>query len=397
MKNITFYVIASFLFLSSLFLSACAGATTSASVIEPIRIGSGYDLSNEMSVVDLPTANGIKLAIKEINEAGGLLGRPVELVLRDHQYKRDVTANIAKQFVEEDKVDAVVSFSDADSVLAGGPLIQRAGLPLVISGATSPKLPEQVGDMTFLAVFGDNVQAAAAAEFAFKNFGETAFLLWDDGADYTVLLARYFNQSFTQLGGEVVLMDSFPDSATDFSPYIEKLKALPEQPDFYFLSAMPHNAGPLIKQFREAGLTAPIVGGDAYDFPGIVTEAGVEAVEDVYFTTHALMDPESASPEIKKFGSAYQAEYGHAPENVFAALGYDAMQLMANAIERAGSTDAKAIKKALEETKDFAALTGSITLTAQSHIPSKAVTMIAIRDGKFTLAEEIVPEAVPVP
>jgi branched-chain amino acid transport system substrate-binding protein len=397
MKNITFQYLVSFLLLMSLALTACSGATTSANVIEPIRIGSGYDLSNEMAVVDLPTANGIKLAVKEINENGGLLGRPVELILRDHQYKRDVTANVAKQFVEVDKVDAVVSFSDADSVLAGGPLFQRAGLPLVISGATSPKLPEQVGDLAFLAVFGDNVQSAAAAEFAFKNFGPTAYLLWDDGADYAVLLARYFNQSFTELGGKVVLMDSFPDSATDFSTYIDNLKALPEQPDFYFLSAMPHNAGPLIKQFREAGLTAPIVGGDAYDFPGIVSEAGVEAVENVYFTTHALMDPTAASPEIKQFSAAYQAEFGHAPENVFAALGYDAMQLMADAIKRAGSTEAQAIKQALEETKEFAALTGSITLSSESHVPSKAVTIIAIQNGKFTLAEEIVPEAVPAP
>jgi branched-chain amino acid transport system substrate-binding protein len=386
-----------FLLLVVGWLTACTGATTSANSVEPIKIGSGYDLSNEMAVVDVPTANGIKLAVKEINAAGGLLGRPVELSLRDHQYRRDVTANITRQFVEEDKVQAVVSFSDPDSVLAGAPLVQRAGIPLVISGATSPKIPEQIGDGAFLACFGDNVQAAAAAEFAVKNFGKTAYLLWDDGADYTVLLARYFNQSFSQLGGQVVLMDSFPDDATDFSAYIAKLKALPTQPDFYFLSAMPHNAGPLIKQFRAAGLDAPIVGGDAFDFPGLVTEAGLAATEKVYFTTHALMDPAGASAEIKKFNAAYEAEYGHAPENTFAALGYDALYLMADAIKRAGSTDPQAIKKALAETKDFPAITGAITYAAGSQIPSKGVTMIAIKNGQFTLAEEIVPQAAPAP
>ncbi len=386
-----------FLLLVVGWLTACSGATTSANTVEPIKIGSSYDLSNELAVVDLPTANGIKLAVQEINAAGGILGRPIELSLRDHQYRRDVTANIAKQFVEEDKVHAVVSFSDADSVLAGGPLIQGAGLPLVISGATSPKIPEQIGAGVFLACFGDNVQAAAAAEFALKNFGKTAYLLWDDGAEYTVLSARYFNQSFTQLGGQVLLMDSFSDDATDFSTFIAKLKALPQQPDFYFLAAMPHNAGPLIKQFRAAGLDGPIVGGDAYDFPGIVTDAGLAATENVYFTTHVLMDPAGASAEIKKFSAAYEAEYGHAPENTFAALGYDAMYLMADAIKRAGSTDPQAIKKALAETKDFPAITGLITYEAGSQIPSKAVTMIAIKNGRFTLTEEIVPQAVPAP
>ena len=143
-----------------------------------IKIGGGFDLSGAESSLDLPAANGAQLAVKEINAAGGVLGKQIDLIVRDSKYQMD-TAQIAKQFVEEDKVAAVVGFTDSDSVLAAGPIIQEAGMPFITAGATSPKLPDQVGDMMFLACFGDNVQAAAGAEYAFKNFGKTAYLLSD--------------------------------------------------------------------------------------------------------------------------------------------------------------------------------------------------------------------------
>src|SRR5918912_1646174 len=138
----------------------------------------------------------------------------------------DVTAQIANQFVEQDKVVGVIGFTDTDSVLASGPTIQTAGLPFITAGATSPKIPTQVGDKMFLACFGDNVQAAAGAEFATKNFGKNAYLLWDKGVEYTTLLGGYFKARFTDLGGNIVLEDSYDDKATDFSAQVTKIKAL---------------------------------------------------------------------------------------------------------------------------------------------------------------------------
>ena len=390
----------------SLLLLSCGGATPTPSTSgsdtsgeaassEPIKIGGGFALTGEESALDLPAANGAKLAAKEINAAGGVLGRPVDLIVHDSQYKMDVTAQIAKQFVEEDGVVAVIGFTDTDSVLAAGPTIQAAGLPFITAGATSPKIPTQVGDEMFLACFGDNVQAAAGAEYGFNNFGPNAYLLWDKGVEYTTLLGGYFKDRFTELGGTIVLEDQYDDEATDFSAQIAKIKALPEQPDFYFISAMPYNVGPVIKQFRDAGLTGPIVGGDGYDTPDLLSVAG-PAAENVFFTTHALMDATGGTEGIKKFIADYNKEYGHDPENAFAALGYDTMNLIADAITRAGSTDAAAIKKAIEETKDYAGITGSITF-GDSHIPQKGVTIIAVKDGAFTLGAEVVPEKVPAP
>ncbi|HRV92554.1 MAG TPA: ABC transporter substrate-binding protein [Anaerolineae bacterium] len=390
----------------SLLLLSCGRATPTPSTSgsdtsgeaassEPIKIGGGFALTGEESALDLPAANGAKLAAKEINAAGGVLGRPVDLIVHDSQYKMDVTAQIAKQFVEEDGVVAVIGFTDTDSVLAAGPTIQAAGLPFITAGATSPKIPTQVGDEMFLACFGATVQAAAGAEYGFNNFGPNAYLLWDKGVEYTTLLGGYFKDRFTELGGTIVLEDQYDDEATDFSAQIAKIKALPEQPDFYFISAMPYNVGPVIKQFRDAGLTGPIVGGDGYDTPDLLSVAG-PAAENVFFTTHALMDATGGTEGIKKFIADYNKEYGHDPENAFAALGYDTMNLISDAITRAGSTDAAAIKKAIEETKDYAGITGSISF-GDSHIPQKGVTIIAVKDGAFTLGAEVVPEKVPAP
>jgi branched-chain amino acid transport system substrate-binding protein len=361
---------------------------------DTIKVGGGFDLSGAESSLDLPAANGAQLAVKEINAAGGVLDKQIDLIVRDSKYDMANTAQISKQFVEEDKVSAVVGFTDSDSVLAAGPIIQEAGIPFITAGATSPKLPDQVGDLLFLACFGDNVQAAAGAEFAFDKFGKNAYLLIDKGVEYTTLLGAYFKNRFEELGGTLVLEDTYEDDATDFSAQITKLKALADQPDFYYIAAMPYNVGPVVKQLREAGLTGPVVGGDGYDTPDLVTVAG-DAAENVFFTTHALMDKDNGTDGIKKFIEAYNTEYGHDPENAFAALGYDAVYLLADAIKRADSTDAADIQKALLETKDFPGITGAITFGEDVHVPQKGVTIIEIKDGKFTLGAEVVPKVVP--
>jgi branched-chain amino acid transport system substrate-binding protein len=395
MKHLRTFIFITLLLALTVSLNGCTRAETPI-VSTSVKIGGGFDLTGGESSLDLPAANGAQLAAKEINAAGGVLGRPLELIVHDSKYDKVVTAQITQRFVNEDKVIAVIGFSDTDSALVAGSVTQPAGLPFITVGATSPKIPSQVGDLVFLACFGDNVQAAAGAEFSFKTFGRTAYLLWDNDIEYTTLLARYFNTGFTELGGTVVLADSYPDQAVDFSAQIAKVKALPKQPDFYYIAAMPYNIGLIAKQFRAAGLTGPIIGGDGYDTPDLISVAG-PAAENVFFTTHALMDPINGTDGIQKFAAAYKAEYGKDPENAFAALGYDSIYLMADAIRRAGDTSAPAIKKALEETRDFPGITGSITLGPDSHVPRKGVTIIAVKDGRFTLGAEIVPDKVPAP
>ncbi len=361
---------------------------------EPIKIGGGFGLTGGMASLDVPASNGAMLAAKEINEAGGVLGRPLLLVVRDSQTEPDTTAQIAKQLIEEDGVVAAVGFTDSDSAMAFGPVLQEAGLPFITAGATSPKLPDQIGEMMFMACFGDNTQAAVSAEYSYENFGDQAYLLINEGAEFTRLLAGYFKARFEELGGTVVLEDSYELDTTDFTPQITKLSALSEQPDFYFISALPQDIGPVVRQLRDAGIDGPVVSGDGADTP-LLVEVAQEAADNVYFTTHALMDAENGTDAVKAFMEAYEEEYGHPPENAFAALGYDAVKLLADAIERAESTEAEAIRAALLETEDFPAVTGLITFSEESRVPQKAVTVIAVEDLKFTLAGEFVPESVP--
>jgi len=383
---------------AALIVAACSNAPGGGSGTAggTIKIGGGFALTGDESALDLPAANGAKLAVKEINAAGGILGKQIDFIVHDSQYKMDVTAQTAKQFVEQDKVPLFIGYTDTDSVLASGPTFQTAKIPFITVGATSPKIPTQVGDMMFLACFGDNVQAAAGAEYAYDKFGHNAYFLWDKGVEYTTLLGAYFKSRFTELGGTIALEESYDDKATDFSAQIAKIKALATQPDFYYVAAMPYNIGPIVKQFRDAGITGPIVGGDGYDTPDLLTVAGA-AANNVFFSTHALMDATGGTDGIKKFITAYKTEYQHDPENAFAALGYDTVYLLADAVKRANGTESAAVKTALEGTKDFKGITGSITFGADVHVPQKGVTIIDVEGGKFTLGAEVVPKKVPAP
>jgi len=212
----------------ALVAGACtaAPAGSGAAAGGTITIGGGFALTGDESALDLPASNGAKLAVKEINAAGGLLGKQINFIVHDSQYKMDVTAQTAKQFVEQDKVPLFIGYTDTDSVLASGPTFQNAKIPFITVGATSPKIPTQVGDMMFLACFGDNVQAAVGAEYSYEKFGHNAYFLWDKGVEYTTLLGQYFKSRFTELGGTIALEESYDDKATDFSPQIAKIKAL---------------------------------------------------------------------------------------------------------------------------------------------------------------------------
>ena len=362
-----------------------------------IKIGMLYNMTGAQASLDAPSANGAKLAAKELNAAGGVLGKKIQLVAFDGKTDAATIGNAATQLAQTDKVVAMFGFSDSDMTMAAAPIAAKAGVVFVTSGATSPKLPDQVPDYLYLACFGDNVQAAAAAEYAVDAMkAKTVYLLIDKGMEYTLLLGKYFKERFVEMGGKVVLEDNYQTGDKDFSAQVTKLKGLKAKPDLLFISSGPDDVGTIVKQVRDAGVMSPIMGGDGYDTPLLAEVAGAGS-ENVYFTTHSLMDADLGTGSVKKFIAAYQAEYKNPPENAFAGLGYDTVKLLADAIKRAGSADPKAIRAALQATKDLAGVTGAITYQEGSRIPQKGVTVILVKDGKFTLAQEVVPQKVPAP
>lgn len=363
---------------------------------ETIKIGAPSNLTGTQASIDQPSLNGTKLRTKEINDAGGVLGRQLELVTYDCKSDPTVTATVGSQLINQDKVVAGLGLSDSDYVLAIGPIFQKAGVPFVTPGATSPKLPEQIGDTTFLACFGDNVQAAAGAEFVLQTLkAKDVYLLRDNGSEYTTLLAKYFDEAFIHGGGKIVLRDDYKSGDRSFTAQITKLKAFSPKPEVLFISAQPDDVGLVVKQMRQAGVTQPIMGGDGYDTP-LLVQVGGKGATNVYFSTHAYM-AEDGTPAVKKFFVGYKKAYGTVPENAFAALGYDGLGLIADAIKRAGSAEPGKIRDALAASQGYPGVTGSISYRPGIRVPDKTVTIIGVKQGKLSLAGEVKPKFIAEP
>ena len=378
-------------------LSLAVGvAASTALAADTIKIGAPFNVTGALSSLDAPALNGAKLKVKEINDAGGVLGKKLELVVYDTKTDPTVIASVASQLINQDHVPVAIGFTDSDSVLALGPIFQQSGIPFVTPGATSPKLPEQIGNEVFLACFGDNVQAAAGAEFVMKQLkGKNVYLLRDNSTEYTTLLAKYFDEAFGHDGGKIIGTDNYKSGDKSFTAQITKIKASATKPDVIYVSAMPDDIGLIVKQMRQAGIMQPIVGGDGYDTP-LLTQVGGKASNDVYYSTHAYMATDS-TPGIQKFYKDYKAAYGTDPENAFAALGYDTVGLVADAITRAGAADPAKIRDAIAATDGFAGITGSISYPKDMRVPAKTVTMIGVKDEKLFLAGEVKPTYIAAP
>ena len=198
----------------------------------PIQIGAIHNLTGALGSIGAPSMAGARLAVKQLNARGGLLGRPVELVGRDGQSDPARVAAAARELVQTPGLSAITGLNDTSMVLAAAPISEKARMVFLTSGATSPLVPLQFPLYYFMACFGDNTQAAAGAEYAYGTLqAKTAWLLVDDTTDYTVLLARYFRERYTELGGVIVGDDIYAGGTLDFSDQIARILALPALPD----------------------------------------------------------------------------------------------------------------------------------------------------------------------
>jgi len=364
-----------------------------ASAADPIDIAALYNISSGgLASLDGPSLNGVNLKAKMINDAGGLLGgRMIKVTAIDTKDDTREAATAAQRAVAISGLTAGIGHSDTTFALASAPLFQSAGIPFVTSGATSPDLPAMVGSEMFLVPFGDDVQAHAMAEYAYNTLGLRNIVVWTDNAmDYTTGLSRYFIERFKALGGKVALEDIYMTTDQDFSALVGRLQAAPDV-DGVFASSGPDTAGIIVKQIREAGIDLPIMAGDGFDTDLVTSVPGPKFATNIYFTTHAYVGLETGP--AKEFRAAYEKEYGNPPENAFAALGYDAMGLVADAIKRAGSADPKAVTKALAATSGYAdAVTGAIAYVNGSRVPSKPVAVMHVVDGVMSLDSTVTPQ-----
>ena len=358
----------------------------------PIKLGALYNLTGGMSSIDAPAFDGAKLKAKEINQAGGLLGgRSIDIIAIDTKTDPMAAAAGAQDILFKGVV-AGFGYGDTNFVLAAAPLFQKNGVPFVTSGATHPELPQWVGDYFFMVPFGDDDQSYAIADYAYNKLGARNIVVWTDNSmDFTTALSKFFMDRFTRLGGKIVLENSFMAGDQDFSVLIASLKTATPKPDAVFIAAVPSEAGLTVRQIREAGLNLPIVSGDGFDTELITSVPGPKLANNVFFSTHTYRGDHR--PEVLAFIEAYQKAYGREPENAFAALGYDTVGLIADAITRAGSTDGVKLKEALAGTRDYQGVTGKIAYTRPSRVPAKAVSIIGVHNGQYKVEQTWHPDA----
>ena len=358
----------------------------------PIKIGLVYNTSGHQAVLDVPSLKGARLAIRQINEDGGVLGRglaPVEIP------GDSVEATLQQRMIEALEADrSIVGFlglSNTDMVLAAATTAAAMDRVFLTSGATSPRLPGQVPEYLFLACFGDNVQAAAAAEWAYKKKGaRSVTVLHDPDSVYTRLLRQYFETRFKELGGRIVASKTVDPRAEDLRvPTIEGA-------DLVFLSARTaEDAARVINDMRIDGYAGPVLGGDGYDATGVWAQH--PDLTDIYFSTHAYIGMDNPNQEVREFMAAYEAAYPGEVPGAFAALGYDAAGLMVAALKNAGHSDRGSIRQGLKQVRDYDGLTGTISFSAEGRIPSKSVTIMTVREGRQLFETELMPESFPAP
>jgi branched-chain amino acid transport system substrate-binding protein len=365
---------------------------------EPIVIGGAFSLTDWMAAYDQPPREGAQVAIEYINEQGGVLGRPLKLIESDSQSDPARAAEAALELIDQG-AEVLITPCDFD---IGAPVAiegQRAGILSVSTCATSPGFPAAVGDLMFMASYGNNTQAAAAAEWAYEEMGwRKAYLVIDQAIDYTRTLGEYFRVRFEELGGRIIGEDTYNFGDEDFTAQVGRMQALEEEPDFMYFAALVPDYGIALRQMRAAGLDFPVLAGDGVESDLLVEVAGPEAANNSFFTTHGFMG-EGGGDEAALFMERYEAMFGEPPETSFHAAGWDTVRLIAHAIEQAGSTDGAAVRDAMQQIRDFPSATG-LTISyspdfPEGHVPVKSVAIIEVVDGEFQLATWWQPAKIP--
>jgi branched-chain amino acid transport system substrate-binding protein len=351
---------------------------------EPVRIGFFMSMTGRDASFGEASLKGARLAVDGLNSGGGVLGRRVELMVEDDRSLAGESATAAKKLISRDRVVALVGECSSARTLEAAPVAQAAGIPLVSPASTSPRVT-QVGDAIFRVCFVDSFQGDVIATFARRRLGlARAALLVDSTAPYSVGLADYFSRRFTALGGEVVASQKYSGADTDFRAQLTAIRAA--HPDALFLPGYYVAAGLVARQARDLGLKATLLGGDGFEAPQLL-EIGGEALEGAYYSTHFAV--ENTGPASRGFVRAYRLRYGATP-NGLAALTYDAVRLVADAVARAGTTERSALRRALSETKGFPGVTGLTTINARRDA-DKDAAIITVRDGRLEFVETIRP------
>ncbi|MCO8194047.1 MULTISPECIES: ABC transporter substrate-binding protein [Anaerofustis] len=359
--------------------SACGGSSAENS--DTIKIGVNYELSGDVATYGQSCTKGIEMAVNEVNEAGGINGKKVEIVKIDNKSDNNEAMSAATKLASKEGVSVMIGPATSGAFKATIAAANQYKVPAITCSGTSDDITVDsngnVQEYIFRLCYTDSLQGSKMAEFATKKLNaKSAIVLADTSNDYSNGLAKAFESEFKANGGTIVSTETFTAQDKDFSPVLTKIKD--KKADVIYLPGYYTECSLIIKQARELGIDLPILGADGYDSPTMLETAGAEALENVYYTNHYAVDDESEV--VQNFVKAYKAANNDENPGAFETLGYDAGKLACDAIARAGSADPQKVSEALAATKDFQAVTGTLSID-EKHNPVKETVVLEFKDG----------------
>jgi branched-chain amino acid transport system substrate-binding protein len=277
--------------------------------------------------------------------------------------------------------------------LTAAPKAQEAKIPMITPSSTNPEVTRK-GDYIFRVCFIDPFQGEVMAKFAANTLkAKRAAILADFNSDYSKGLTQFFKQSFTKLGGAIVDEKTYTQSDRDFSSQLTAIRA--SNPDVIYVPGYYGQVGVIAKQARQQGINVPILGGDGWDAPQL-WDLGGEALSNTFISNHYSID--DPKPLIQKFVADYKARYGGVAPDALAALGYDAMKVLGDALKRAGGTDGAKLRDAIAQTKDYPGVTGTITINSERNVDKPATVLeLKPKERTFAYKETIYPDGMTPP
>jgi branched-chain amino acid transport system substrate-binding protein len=370
------------LILASMLLAACGGGAA-----DTIKVGVVAELTGDIPAVGASCKNAAELAVKEVNDAGGLEvgGKKyqIELFVEDNAGKADQSASATQKLITQQNVVAIIGPNASRYAIPASEVAESSQVMLISPWSTNPKTT-MVGDTgqskkyVFRACFIDPFQGRVVAKFAMENLGaKKAAVLYDVASEYNKGIADIFKATFEQIGGTVVAFETYTTGDKDFSAQLTKIKDA--NPDVVFLPNYYSEVPLQIQQAHRLGITVPFLGSDSWGSAELLTLCGADC-EGYYFSTHYA--PDAATPVATKFIETYKNTYGVVPDDV-AALTYDSFGLLFQALQTAGKVDRQAVRDAMAKIPKYDGVTGSMTFEEGSGDPVKSAVILQIKDGKF--------------
>jgi len=361
------------------------GADDPTSKRSTIKIGYFGDLTGPTFNFGQSAINGVLMAASEINQAGGINGHQIDVVIEDDKGSPEEAARLTAKLIDQDKVVAIIAGGTSGNSRAAAPKAQASHVPMISPSSTDPAVT-QTGNYIFRACFVDTFQGEVMATFAANTLkAKKAAILFDFNSAYSKGLTDYFKLSFARLGGSIVSEQTYTQGDADFKGQLSTIRSA--EPDVIYIPGYYGDVALIAKQARMIGLTQPLLGGDGWDAPEL-WQIGGDALNGAYISTHYSVDDPSQA--IQQFVAQYKQRYGNLLPDAHAALAYDAARILFDAISRTGSTDGDKLRDSLAQTKNFNGVTGVISMDANRNAVKPAV-VLKLQDLKFIYQETIQP------